>query len=173
MSDVGGWAQTWELCERNLAEHGVPAAAVLVREADGEILGRGRNLRYQEGDLTAHAHVEALRDAGLLTPEEIAGTYFVSTAVPCMMCAGMMVHYRFPRNYSGLPHFEGFGSPSEQFLAENGVEVVDLERHEVLDAWISYIREHPQDWWHDIGMSAEDLDFDSLYAMLGIDRTDG
>lgn len=168
--DIPGWNETWELCELNLAERGVPAAAVLVRESDGTILGRGRNRRYQKGDLTSHAHVEALRDAGMLTPEEIQDTYFVSTSVPCMMCAGMMIHYGFLKNYSGMPSYEGIDSGNEQFLADHDLEIIDLQRSEVLDAWIAYIREHPDDWWHDVGMSADDLDFDELYALLGIEH---
>lgn len=41
-----------------LAEGGVPIGAVLFDGA-GAALGRGHNRRIQQGDLTAHAEVEA------------------------------------------------------------------------------------------------------------------
>lgn len=44
------------------AEHGdVPVGCVIVK--DGKIVGEGRNRREEHGDATAHAELEAIRDA--------------------------------------------------------------------------------------------------------------
>ena len=55
---------------REAAAHGeVPVGCVIVRE--GRIVGRGRNRREERGDATAHAELEAIRDASL---EELSST---------------------------------------------------------------------------------------------------
>ena len=47
------------------AEHGdVPVGCVIVK--DGKIVGEGRNRREEHGDATAHAELEAIRDADLI-----------------------------------------------------------------------------------------------------------
>ena len=47
---------------RQAAEHGdVPVGCVIVK--DGQVIGRGRNRREERGDATAHAELEAIRDA--------------------------------------------------------------------------------------------------------------
>ena len=48
---------------REAYDHGeVPVGAVVVGP-DGEVLGRGRNRRQERGDATAHAELEAIREA--------------------------------------------------------------------------------------------------------------
>lgn len=74
----------------------VPVGAVIV--AGGEILARGRNRREQAFDPTAHAEIEALRDASRLRGSwrlEDATVY--ATLEPCPMCAGALVNARVAR----------------------------------------------------------------------------
>ena len=54
-------AQALALAAEAAAAGEVPVGCVIVR--DGEIVGRGRNRREERGDATAHAEVEAIRDA--------------------------------------------------------------------------------------------------------------
>ena len=50
---------------REAAEQGdVPVGCVIVK--DGQVIGRGRNRREERGDATAHAELEAIREANLL-----------------------------------------------------------------------------------------------------------
>lgn len=64
---------------------GGPFGAVIVK--DGRIIGRGKNETFLYSDPTAHAEVQAIRDAcrreGTL---ELAGAVIYSSAEPCPMC---------------------------------------------------------------------------------------
>lgn len=74
----------------------VPVGAVIV--LDGEIIGRGRNLRETTGDPTAHAEVVAIREAGgRLGHWRLEGATLYVTLEPCAMCAGAMVLARIQR----------------------------------------------------------------------------
>lgn len=76
------------------AAHGdVPVGCVIVR--DGEIIGEGRNRREENGDATAHAELEAIRDACQKTGSwRLHGCTMYVTLEPCPMCAGGVVNAR-------------------------------------------------------------------------------
>jgi len=81
----------------------VPVGAVVV-SADGTVLGRGRNRREERGDPTAHAEVEALREAAQrLGHWRVEATLYV-TQEPCPMCAGAVVNARVRRLVYGCPN---------------------------------------------------------------------
>ena len=74
-----------------LATGDVPIGAVVV-DADGGVLGRGRNVREAEADPTGHAEVVALREAARARGEwRLGGCTLVVTLEPCTMCAGAAV----------------------------------------------------------------------------------
>ena len=76
----------------------VPIGAVVVRDADGEVLGVGHNERELREDPTAHAEVLALRQAAAaLGTWRVLGCTLVVTLEPCAMCAGAIVLARVPR----------------------------------------------------------------------------
>ena len=71
----------------------VPVGCVIVR--DGEIIGEGRNRREVDGDATAHAELEAIRDAcANLGSWRLHGCTLYVTLEPCPMCAGGIVNSR-------------------------------------------------------------------------------
>ncbi|WP_153022650.1 nucleoside deaminase [Luteimicrobium xylanilyticum] len=75
----------------------VPVGAVVV-DADGAVVGAGRNAREATGDPTAHAEVLALRAAAeTLGRWRLDGCTLVVTLEPCAMCAGAIVLARVPR----------------------------------------------------------------------------
>ena len=75
----------------------VPVGAVVVA-ADGTLVGRGRNLREELGDPTAHAEVLALRAAAeRLGGWRLDGCTLVVTLEPCAMCAGAAMAARLRR----------------------------------------------------------------------------
>lgn len=74
----------------------VPIGAVV---ASGErILGRGRNASISLADPTAHAEIQALRQAGARTGNyRLTGATLYVTVEPCLMCLGALLHARIGR----------------------------------------------------------------------------
>jgi len=67
------------------AGEGGPFGAVIVR--DGEIIGRGHNTVIHSHDPTAHAEVNAIRDAcAKLKKHHLTGAVIYSNFEPCPMC---------------------------------------------------------------------------------------
>ncbi len=85
-----------ELAHRAEAEGEVPVGAVLARE--GEIIGEGWNRPIGAHDPTAHAEIQALRDAGTRVGNyRLSGTTLYVTLEPCPMCASALIHARVDR----------------------------------------------------------------------------
>lgn len=74
----------------------VPVGAVVVR--DGEIIGRGRNLREAERSVTGHAELTAMAEAAKkLGTWRLDGCTLYVTLEPCPMCAGAAVNAHVER----------------------------------------------------------------------------
>ena len=74
----------------------VPIGAVVVR--DGRIVARAHNRREYRRDPTAHAEIDALRQAArTLGGWRLAGCTLYVTLEPCVMCAGALVQARLTR----------------------------------------------------------------------------
>lgn len=74
----------------------VPVGAVLL-DASGALLARARNRREAAGDPTAHAEMEAIRQAARAVGRRLDGCTIVVTLEPCTMCAGAVVLARLER----------------------------------------------------------------------------
>ena len=71
----------------------VPVGAVVV--SDGEIVGRGFNAPISRKDPSAHAEIQALRDAAQrLGNYRLTGCTLYVTLEPCSMCAGAIMQAR-------------------------------------------------------------------------------
>ena len=80
-----------------LATDDVPVGAVVL-DADGTVIGRGRNTREAEHDPSGHAEIVALRDAANHRGDwRLDGCTLVVTLEPCTMCAGAIVGARIAR----------------------------------------------------------------------------
>ena len=79
---------------RQAAKHGdVPVGCVIVK--DGQVIGEGRNRREERGDATAHAEMEAIRQACDRTGSwRLHGCTMYVTLEPCPMCAGGIINSR-------------------------------------------------------------------------------
>ena len=87
---------------REAAEQGdVPVGCVIVK--DGEIIGRGRNRREERGDATAHAELEAIREAcARVGSWRLHGCELYVTMEPCPMCAGGIINARIRAVHYGV-----------------------------------------------------------------------
>ena len=78
------------------AEGEVPVGAVLV--LNNEIIGEGYNHPIAACDPTAHAEIEALRQASQrIGNYRLPGSTLYVTLEPCAMCAGALVNARIER----------------------------------------------------------------------------
>ena len=85
-----------ELAREAAAEGEVPVGCVIADE-NGKVIGRGRNRREENADATAHAEIEAIREAGeALGSWRLDGCTLYVTLEPCPMCAGAIINARVP-----------------------------------------------------------------------------
>jgi len=79
-----------------LASDDVPVGAVIV-DAEGHVIGRGRNERELRQDPTLHAEIVAIRQAAARTGDwHLTGCTLIVTLEPCVMCAGAILAARVP-----------------------------------------------------------------------------
>jgi len=96
----------------------VPVGAVVVR--DGKVIGAGWNSPVGGADPTAHAEIQALREAALA-----AGNYrlldadLYCTLEPCPMCAGALVSARIRRLIFGARDLKAGGVRSKFQIADS------------------------------------------------------
>ena len=74
----------------------VPIGAVIT--CNGEIIGRGHNLRETSNDPTTHAEMVAIRQAAEhIGHWRLLDTTLYVTLEPCVMCMGAIILARIPR----------------------------------------------------------------------------
>ncbi len=85
-----------ELAKQAAINGEVPVGAIVVN--NGEIIGRGSNAPISLNDPSAHAEIQALRDAAktLNNYRLIECTLYV-TLEPCVMCTGAIQHARIAK----------------------------------------------------------------------------
>jgi len=134
----------------------VPIGALVVK--DGEIIGRGFNLRETDQDPTAHAEMIAIRQAAesLGSWRLIDCTLYV-TLEPCVMCMGAIILARIPHLVYGCrdPRVGAVGSiydfsTDERFNHKVNVRegVLQQECSEQLSGFFRKIREQKKQQKH-------------------------
>lgn len=130
---------------RGYEEGGVPVGAALFDRA-GNLLGRGRNQRVQQGDPSVHGETDAFRKAG--RQRSYRDKIMVTTLAPCLYCSGLILQFRIGKVIVGESvNFQGGLS----WLREHGVEIVDLGSKECIDLLARFAQERPEIWNEDIG----------------------
>ena len=108
---------------REAAEAGEVPVGCVITDKDGTVIGRGRNRREERGDATAHAEIEAIREAcEILGDWRLEGCTLTVTLEPCPMCAGAILNARIPTVVYGAkePMFGSCGSVIDLFFERYG-----------------------------------------------------
>jgi cytosine/creatinine deaminase len=132
-----------------LREGGIPIGAALYGP-DATLLGRGHNRRVQLDDPSIHGETDAFRNAG--RQRTYRGTTMVTTLSPCWYCSGLVRQFGIARVVIGESvNFRG----GQDWLAEHGVEIVELADQRCIDLLAGFIARHAGLWNEDIGVDEE------------------
>lgn len=96
MTDSEYMQMALQLAEQAALAGEVPVGAIVVKA--GEIIGRGHNAPISRHDPTAHAEIQAMREAArTLGNYRLVDCTLYVTLEPCAMCSGAMQHARIAR----------------------------------------------------------------------------
>ena len=88
--------QALQLAQQAALAGEVPVGAIVVK--DGVIIGQGGNAPIDSHDPTAHAEINAIRQAAQeIGNYRLVGCTLYVTLEPCAMCAGAIQHARIAR----------------------------------------------------------------------------
>src|SRR5574341_589233 len=100
MKDEDYMRRALELARRAAEEGEVPIGALVVYH--DKIIGEGWNRPIAASDPTAHAEIQAIRDAAAkIGNYRLTGAALYVTLEPCDMCIGAMFHARIARAVYG------------------------------------------------------------------------
>lgn len=97
-SEQDSWFMQQALSLANEAQRQdeVPVGAVVT--FGGKVIGKGHNQPISNNDPSAHAEIQALRDAALAMGNyRLVGATLYVTLEPCIMCAGAIIHARIAK----------------------------------------------------------------------------
>ena len=127
-------------------EGGIPIGSVLVHR--GRLIGRGHNRRVQRDSAILHGEMDAIENAGRLPASTYRECTIYTTLSPCAMCTGAILLYGIPRVVVGENRsFLG----EEALLRSRGVEVDVVQDPACIALMETFMREHPDLWFEDIG----------------------
>lgn len=146
MNDKHYLLRSIQIAAENVARGGQPFGAVLVR--DGQVLAEGVNETYLAHDPTAHAEIQALRNASqAVKSSHHAGSTMYASGIPCPMCMAAMIASGVERvvycadDKQGQPFgwsTESFYKKMQQDFGKQGVKMEHLplpEKRQVYETW--------------------------------------
>src|SRR5207245_3506524 len=114
--DAARMRESLRLAVRASERGEVPVGALVVK--NGKVIGRGYNAPISSKDPSAHAEIQALREATKkLGNYRLDGCSLYVTLEPCAMCAGAIIHARIARLVYGAadPKSGACGSVADLF----------------------------------------------------------
>ena len=146
MSDATFYALAQQEALDGQNEGGIPIGAVLVHK--GNVIGKGRNKRIQQGSVVLHGETDCLENSGRQPASVYADCTLYTTLSPCAMCSGTILLYKIPRVVIGEnQNFLG----EEELLKQRGVEIIVLQHKETIEMMKTFIENNPTLWNEDIG----------------------
>ena len=128
------------LAADNVAAGQFPFGALVVADdGAGEVLGTGVNTNRRDADPTAHAEIEAIRDAcRRLGSFDLSGAIVVSSCEPCRMCQAVAATVGIRRVVFAASAEQaaeaGFGAA----MSETSIEPFEFEGSgQAFDAWLA------------------------------------
>ena len=95
--------------------------------------------------------MDALENAGRLSPSDYRRSTIYTTLSPCDMCTGAILLYRIPKVVIGENRtFLG----AEDLLRTRGVEVIVVDDRRCVELMTEFIAAEPELWYEDIGESS-------------------
>ncbi len=96
MTEEDWMALALKQAEKAAGESEIPVGAIIVQ--NGKVIGEGYNSPISKCDPTAHAEIQAIRDACQLVGNyRLPDATLYVTLEPCSMCAGAIIHARIGR----------------------------------------------------------------------------
>lgn len=134
--------------EGSRKNEGGPFGAVIV-DKEGKIIAEGNNKVLTKKDPTAHAEIEAIRNAcKKLNTHDLSEYILYTSCEPCPMCLSAIIWSNIKKVYYGCTKEDaaeiGFrDSDIYEYLKEKNKELIDLEqidRDECIKAFEEYKR---------------------------------
>src|SRR5207253_10605281 len=126
--DAARMRESLRLAARAAKRGEVPVGALVVK--DGKVIGRGYNAPISSKDPSAHAEIQALREASTaLGNYRLEGCSLYVTLEPCAMCAGAIMHARIARLVYGAadPKTGACGSVVDLFSERSEEHTSELQ----------------------------------------------
>ena len=126
--------------EVNNYQDGGPFGAVIVK--NGVVIARGHNTVIKDADPTAHAEVNAIREAAkVLGTHDLSGTVLYASSEPCPMCLSSIIWANIKEAYfaNTRKDAEDIGFRDDliyDFIKSNNSDtnILDLKRIESVEA---------------------------------------
>jgi creatinine deaminase len=127
-------------------EGGLPIGAALLYR--GEVIGRGRNRRVQDGNPILHAEMSCFQNAGRLPSSVYREATLYSTLSPCYMCSGAALLFGVPQMVVGESRTI---LAADAWLRSRGMTVTVADDPACYELLQRFIAEKPAVWAEDIG----------------------
>lgn len=127
-------------------EGGLPIGAALIHQ--GELIGRGRNRRVQDGSPILHAEMDCFQNAGRLPSSVYREATLYSTLSPCYMCGGASLLFGVPRMVVGESRTI---LAADDWLRSRGMTITVADDPACYELLQRFIAERPELWAEDIG----------------------
>lgn len=112
-----------ECAKKAYAMNEVPIGCVIVYE--GEIIARGYNTRECSNDITAHAEINAIKEAAkYLQTWKLEECELYVTIKPCLMCYSAIEQSRIKKVYFGANQYEYKGKAFDTLIKTPKMQMI-------------------------------------------------